>query len=63
MLDGCAGHRVSLKDRKCIVDLLHLYSLLGVESVTEVVRHGLGMWSVRMEMIGCWPVGMWWWQG
>ena len=23
---------------------------------------GLGMWNV-MEIIGCWPVEMWWWQG
>ena len=45
---------VSLKDRKRSVDL---YSLLGVESMAE------GMWSVRMEMIRCRPVGMWWWQG
>ena len=28
---------VSLKDRKCSVDL---YSLLGVQSMAEVVRHG-----------------------
>ena len=21
------------------------------------------MWSVRVEMIGCQPVEMWWWQG
>ena len=24
---------------------------------------GLGIWSVRVEMIGCRPVEMWWWQG
>ena len=24
---------------------------------------GLGMWNVRVEMIGCRPVEMWWWQG
>ena len=35
----------------------------------QVVRHGsryevaLGMWNVRMEMIGCRPVEMWWWLG
>ena len=33
---------------------------LGAESVAEEVRHGrlggLGMWSIRMEMIGMWNV-------
>ena len=24
---------------------------------------GLGMWNVRMDMIGCRPVEMWWWRG
>ena len=24
---------------------------------------GLGMWNVRVRMIGCRPVEMWWWQG
>ena len=24
---------------------------------------GLGMWNVTVEMIGCQPVEMWWWQG
>ena len=33
--------RVSLKDRKCSVDL---YSYLGVQSVDEVVRHGRSRW-------------------
>ena len=55
---------VSLKDRKRSVDL---YSLLRVQSVAEVVRRGrlggLGTWSIRVEMIGCRPVEMWWWQG
>ena len=55
---------VSLKNRKRSVDL---YSLLGVQSVDEVVRHGrlrwFGMWNVRVGMIGCQPVEMWWWQG
>ena len=55
---------VSLKDRKSSVDL---YSLLGLRvwlrwwSVVD--WGGLGMWSVRVEMIGCQPVEMWWWQG
>ena len=50
---------VSLKDKKQSEDL---YSLLGVQSVAKVVRHGrwdgsgLGMWNVRTEMIGCRPV-------
>ena len=55
---------VSLKDRKRSEDL---YSLLGVQSVAEVVRRGrliwFGMWNVRVEMIWYLPVGMWWWQG
>ena len=54
---------VSLKDRKCNVDL---YSLLGVQSVNEVVRRGRLRWFGHVErkrMIGCWPVEMWWWQG
>ena len=55
---------VSLKDRKRSVDL---YSLLGVQSVAEVVRQGRlrwwGMWNVRVGMIGCRPVEMWWWRG
>ena len=53
----------SLKDRKRSVDL---YSLLGVQSMAEVVRQGrfgLVMWSIRVEMIGCRPVEMWWWRG
>ena len=29
----------------------------------EVDWGGLGMCSVRVEMIGCRLVGMWWWQG
>ena len=53
---------VSLKDRKRNVDL---YSLLGVQSVAEVVRHGRLSWfgHVRVEMIGCRHVEMWQWQG
>ena len=55
---------VSLKYRKRSVDL---YSLLGVQRVDEVWSGvdwgGLGMWNVRVGMIGCRPVEMWWWQG
>ena len=38
--------RVSLKDRKRSVDF---YSLLGVESVAEVVRHGRLRWFGHVE--------------
>ena len=55
---------VSLKDRKRSEVL---YGLLGVQSVAEVVRRGrlrwFGMWNVRMRMIGCRLVEMWWWRG
>ena len=37
---------VSLKDRKCSVDL---YSLLGVQSVDEVVRRGRSRWFGHVE--------------
>ena len=37
---------VSLKDRKCSVDL---YSLLGVQSVADVVRHGRLRWFGHLE--------------
>ena len=37
---------VSLKDRKRSVDL---YSLLGIRSVDEVVRHGRLMWFGHVE--------------
>ena len=37
---------VSLKDRKCSVDL---YSLLGVQSVADVVRHGELRWFGHLE--------------
>ena len=48
---------MSLKDRKRSVDL---YSLLGVQSVADVVRRGgLGIWSVGVWMIGYWPVERW----
>ena len=68
---------VSLKVRKCRVDL---YSLLGVQSVSDVVRRGrliiiiiiiykfslasgLGIWSIGAWMIGYQPVERWRWQG
>ena len=61
--DECA---VSLKDRKRSVDL---YSLLGVQSIGAALRWWggvdwgrLGMLNVRLGMIGCRPVEMWWWQ-
>ena len=38
---------VSLKDRKCSVDL---YSLLGVQSVDEVVRQGRLRWFGHVEL-------------
>ena len=38
--------RVSLKDRKRSVDL---YSLLGVQSTAEVVRHGRLRWFGHVE--------------
>ena len=38
--------RVSLKDRKRSVDL---YSLLGVQSVADVVRHGKLRWFGHLE--------------
>ena len=47
---------VSLKDRKRSVDL---YSLLGVQSVDELVRRGRLRWFGHVErkgMIGCWTV-------
>ena len=37
---------MSLKDRKCSVDL---YSLLGVQSVADVVRHGRLRWLGHLE--------------
>ena len=56
---------VSLKDRKRSEVL---YSLLGVQSVDEVARRGRLRWfghveRIRMEMIGCQPVEMWWERG
>jgi len=56
---------VSLKDRKRSEVL---YSLLGVQSMAEVARRGRLRWfghveHIRMEMIGCQPVEMWWGRG
>ena len=41
-----------------------LYSLLGVESVADVERHGRLRWFRHLEvwMIGYGPLKMWWWQ-
>ena len=38
--------RVSLKDRRCSVDL---YNLLGVQSVADVVRYGRLRWFGHLE--------------
>ena len=38
---------MSLKDRKCSVDL---YSLLGVQKVADVVRHGRLRWFGHLEI-------------
>ena len=56
---------VSLKDRKRSEVL---YDLLGVQSRAEVARRGRLRWfghveRIRMEMIGCQPVEMWWGRG
>ena len=55
---------VSLKERKCSVDL---YNLLGVQSIDEVVRRGRLRWfghvECKSENDWCRPVAMWWWQG
>ena len=53
---------VSLKDRK---QNEVLYGLLGVQSVAEVARlRWFGhVERIRMEMIGCQPVEMWWGRG
>ena len=55
---------VLLKDKKRSVDL---YSLLGVESVAEVVSRGRFRFFGHVESKSgddwCRPVGMWWWQG
>ena len=46
---------VSLNDRKRSVDL---YSLLGVQSVADVVRHDRFRWLGHLERIGVWnPCG------
>ena len=47
---------------------MDLYSLLGVQSVADVVRRGrllggLSIWSAGVWMIGCRPVEGWKWQG
>ena len=55
---------VSLKDRKHCVDL---YSLLGIHSVEDVVRHSRLKWLDRESLddwvSGCGIVEMWRWQG
>ena len=56
---------VPLKDRKCSVDL---YSLLGVQSVADVVRRGRLRWFGHLERrsVDDWvsgPVERWRWQG
>ena len=48
-----------------------LYILLGILSVAEVVTDeawqmevwAVGIWNIRVRMIGCWPVEMWKWLG
>ena len=53
--------RVLLKDRKRSV---YLYSLLGAQSVADVVRRGRLRWFGHLERrSGYWPVEMWRWQG
>ena len=55
---------VSLKDKKQSEVLYIQYSLLGIQSVVEVVRRsrlGVGIWNVKVEMVECWPVEMWRW--
>ena len=47
---------VSLKDRKRSEVL---YSVLGIQSVAEVVKHGRLRWFGHVEMTGCRPVEMW----
>ena len=42
---------VSLKDRRCSMDL---YSLLGVQSVGDVVKHGRLRWFGHMERESGW---------
>ena len=55
---------VTLKDRRCSVDL---YSLLGVQSMDEVVRRGRLRWFGHVERKSgvdwVWAYRMWWWQG
>ena len=55
---------MSLKDSKCSVDL---YSLLGIQSVADVVRCGRLRWFGHLErrsvMIGFRLVERWRWQG
>ena len=46
---------------------MDLYSLLGVQSVDEVVRRGRLRWFRHVERKSgddwCRPVEMWWWRG
>ena len=62
--DGCAECRWRIENAVWIC------SFLGVQSSADVVRHGrlrwfgaLGIWSVRVWMIGCRSVERWRWQG
>ena len=57
--------RVSLRIGNAV--WIYKYSLLGVQSFDEVVRRGRLRWfghaELRVRMIECRPVEMWWWQG
>ena len=60
--DGCVGclWRIGSEVRTCTV----FWVFRAWQKWWGVVDWGgLGMWNVRVEMIGCWPIEMWWWQG
>ena len=67
MDDGEIDVSLNRNVAECVASRKHsvdLYSLLGVQSVNEVVRRGRLRWFGPVERkSGCRPVKMWWWQG
>ena len=60
--DGCAGCRWRIGSAMWICTVFwELRAWLRWWGMVD--WGGLGMWSVRVEIIGCRPVGRWWWQG
>ena len=60
--DGCAECRWRIGNTVWICTVFWVYRVL-MRWWGGVDWGGLGMWNVRVRMIECRPVEMWWWQG